>query len=346
MYGKRLEYLVRMDRYLTDAEREKMPVWISRQAESKPLPPPIPDKKPVCEAGSTVYLENDQRFTVESIGQFDIHLRNEDFPLVGRAVSRKQFQQLLDANPRNGGMVLSEQQRESLVQEQREQALSYIEDYLKDEFEITEPDFSNLTQIGLGYTTTEDEQHTIQVNADLEHCTISKFVDDTLYAQDTYASLEDMNRMALANLDFDSLMEVDINEIEEQEPEISADEPEESTFVSQVMQDVDRLAAREKPAEYDRTNYLAPYEPAIPEGAKAKFVANVQAIRTLKEIEQRMASGGAPATEQEQDILASYLGWGGLADAFDPGKDNWHTEYEQLKTLLTEDEYAAAREST
>ena len=344
--GKRLEYLVRMDRYLTDAEREKMPAWINRQTESKPLPPPIPDQKPVCEVGSTVYLENDQRFTVESIGQFDVHLRNEDFPLVGRAVSREQFQQLLDANPRNGGMVLSEQQRESLVQEQREQALSYIEDYLKDEFEITEPDFSDLTQIDLGYTTTEDEQHTIQVHADLEHCTISKFVDDTLYAQDTYASLEDMNRMALANLDFDSLMEVDINEIEEQEPEISADEPEESTFVSQVMQDVDRLAAREEPAEYDRTNYLAPYEPAVPEGPKAKFAVNVQAIRTLKEIEQRMASGGAPATEQEQDILAGYLGWGGLADAFDPGKDNWHTEYEQLKTLLTEDEYAAAREST
>ena len=344
--GKRLEYLVRMDRYLTDAEREKMPAWLNRQTESKPLPPPIPDQKPVCEVGSTVYLENDQRFTVESIGQFDVHLRNEDFPLVGRAVSREQFQQLLDANPRNGGMVLSEQQRESLVQEQREQALSYIEDYLKDEFEITEPDFSDLTQIDLGYTTTEDEQHTIQVHADLEHCTIRKFVDDTLYAQDTYASLEDMNRMALANLDFDSLMEVDINEIEEQEPEISADEPEESTFVSQVMQDVDRLAAREEPAEYDRTNYLAPYEPAVPEGPKAKFAVNVQAIRTLKEIEQRMASGGAPATEQEQDILAGYLGWGGLADAFDPGKDNWHTEYEQLKTLLTEDEYAAAREST
>ena len=344
--GKRLEYLVRMDRYLTDAEREKMPAWINRQTESKPLPPPIPDQKPVCEVGSTVYLENDQRFTVESIGQFDVHLRNEDFPLVGRAVSREQFQQLLDANPRNGGMVLSEQQCESLVQEQREQALSYIEDYLKDEFEITEPDFSDLTQIDLGYTTTEDEQHTIQVHADLEHCTISKFVDDTLYAQDTYASLEDMNRIALANLDFDSLMEVDINEIEEQEPEISADEPEESTFVSQVMQDVDRLAAREEPAEYNRTNYLAPYEPAVPEGPKAKFAVNVQAIRTLKEIEQRMASGGAPATEQEQDILAGYLGWGGLADAFDPGKDNWHTEYEQLKTLLTEDEYATAREST
>ncbi|MCO7111072.1 hypothetical protein NIA69_20610 [Gemmiger formicilis] len=216
--GKRLEYLVRMDRYLTNAEREKMPAWINRQTESKPLPPPIPDKKPVCEVGSTVYLENDQRFTVESVGQFDVHLRNEDFPLVGRAVSREQFQQLLDANPHNGGMVLSEQQRESQVQEQREQALSYIEDYLKDEFEITEPDFSNLTRIGLGYTTTEDEQHTIQVNADLEHCTISKFVDDTLYAQEKFSSLEEMNRKFLSILDFDSLMEVDINEIEEQEP--------------------------------------------------------------------------------------------------------------------------------
>ena len=343
--GKRLEYLVQMNRYLTDAEREKMPAWINRQEESKLLSPPIPAQKTICEVGSTVYLENDQRFTVESIGQFDIHLRNEDFPLVGRAVSREQFQQLLDANPGNGGMVLSEPQRESLVQE-REQALSYIEDYLKDEFEIAEPDFSDLTQIGLGYTTTEDEQHTIQVNADLERCTVSKLVDDTLYAQENFSSLEEMNRKFLSTLDFDSLMEVDINEIEEQEPEISADEPEESTFVSQVMQDVDRLAAHEEPAEYDRTNYLAPYEPAIPEGPKAKFAANVQAIRTLKEIEQRMASGGAPASEQEQDILAGYLGWGGLADAFDPGKDNWHTEYEQLKTLLTEDEYAAAREST
>lgn len=49
---------------------------------------------------------------------------------------------------------------------------------------------------------------------------------------------------------------------------------------------------------------------------------------------------------RQEDVLAGYLGWGGLTDAFDPGKDNWHTEYEQLKVLLTEDEYTAAREST
>ena len=220
-------------------------------------------------------------------------------------------------------MILSEQQHEALVQAQTEQALSYIEDYLKDEFEITEPDFSDLTRIDLGYTTTEDEKHVIQVYADLEHCTVTKLVDDTLYAQERYGSLDDLNQAVLSNLDFDSLMEIDLDEAEEHEPQ-------ENT-----------LPADESSAQAP-TNYLAPYEPEVPSGAKAKFAANLNAIRTLKQIEQR----GTPATEGEQDVLAGYLGWGGLADAFDPNKDNWHSEYTQLKELLTPEEYAAAQEST
>lgn len=268
-------------------------------------------------------MEDDHRFTVERIGQFDVHLRDEEAPLFGRAISREEFQRQLDANPRNGGMMLSEQQHEALVQAQTEQALSYIEDYLKDEFEITEPDFSNLTRIDLGYTTTEDEKHVIQVYADLEHCTVTKLVDDTLYAQERYGSLDDLNQAALSNLDFDSLMEIDLDEVEEHEPQENALPTDES--------------AAQAP-----TNYLAPYEPEVPAGAKAKFTANLNAIRTLKQIEQR----GTPATEAEQDVLAGYLGWGGLADAFDPNKDSWHSEYMQLKELLTPEEYAAAQEST
>lgn len=178
----------------------------------------VPDTRPICTEGSVVYLEDDHRFTVERIGQFDVHLRDEEFSLVGRAISREEFQRQLDANPRNGGMMLSEQQHEALVQAQTEQALSYIEDYLKDEFEITEPDFSDLTRIDLGYTTTEDEKHVIQVYADLEHCTVTKLVDDTLYAQERYGSLDDLNQAVLSNLDFDSLMEIDLDEAEEREP--------------------------------------------------------------------------------------------------------------------------------
>ena len=334
--AQRIAYLLEMQRYLTPEEEKEYPVWLAQQQEKQPpRAVVVPEVKPVCAEGSVVYLENGQRFTVENIGKFDVHLRDENFPLISRAVSREQLQPLLDAEPRNGGMVLPEVPQIDRDSDQLKQALSYIADYLRNEFDITDADFSDLTQIDLGYTTTEDEQHTIQVCADLERCTISKLVDNTLYAQETFASLKAMNRDLLSSLEFDSLMEVDSNEIEEREPT-------ESPFVAEVMADVERLSAAAEPAEYDLTNYLAPYEPNVPKGAKEKFAANVKAIQTLKAVEQR----GTPATEAEQDILAGYLGWGGLSDAFDPGKDNWHTEYEQLKTLLTEDEYAAAREST
>ena len=334
--AQRITYLLEMQRYLTPEEEKEYPVWLAQQQEKQPpRAVVVPEIKPVCAEGSVVYLENGQPFTVENIGKFDVHLRDENFPLISRAVSREQLQPLLDAEPRNGGMVLPEVPPIDRDSDQMKQALSYIADYLRNEFDITDADFSDLTQIDLGYTTTEDEQHTIQVCADLERCTISKLVDNTLYAQETFASLKAMNRDLLSSLEFDSLMEVDSSEIEEREPA-------ESPFVIEVMADVEHLSAAAEPAEYDLTNYLAPYEPTVPKGAKEKFAANVAAIQTLKAVEQR----GTPATEAEQDVLAGYLGWGGLADAFDPGKDNWHTEYEQLKTLLTEDEYTAAREST
>ena len=77
-------------------------------------------------------------------------------------------------------------------------------------------------------------------------------------------------------------------------------------------------------------------------GAKQKYARNIAAIRTLFQLEQEHRG----ATVEEQEVLSQYVGWGGLADAFDPGKDNWAKEYAELKGLLSEDEYAAARSST
>jgi len=77
-------------------------------------------------------------------------------------------------------------------------------------------------------------------------------------------------------------------------------------------------------------------------GAKQKYARNIEAIRTLFKLEQEQRG----ATAEEQQVLSQYVGWGGLADAFDPSKENWSAEYTQLKGLLTEDEYAAARAST
>lgn len=77
-------------------------------------------------------------------------------------------------------------------------------------------------------------------------------------------------------------------------------------------------------------------------GPKQNFARNIEAIRTLFKLEEEHRG----ATAEEQQVLSQYVGWGGLADAFDPNKENWSAEYTHLKELLSEDEYAAARAST
>ena len=97
------------------------------------------------------------------------------------------------------------------------------------------------------------------------------------------------------------------------------------------------------PAELsgEKKNYQI-YEELQPTGKKQRFRQNIEAIRLLKKLEEE----GRFAEEGEQEILAGYAGWGGIPEAFDPADSRWSTEYEELKQLLTEEEYTAAREST
>ena len=92
----------------------------------------------------------------------------------------------------------------------------------------------------------------------------------------------------------------------------------------------------------DRNNFKIINDNLSTGGPKEKFLSNIAAIEVLKKIETEHRL----AAPEEQEILSHYVGWGGLQEAFDEGKDNWHTEYAKLKNLLTDEEYAAAREST
>lgn len=129
-------------------------------------------------------------------------------------------------------------------------------------------------------------------------------------------------------------------------------------FIRQVMGDVETLTGEtsaepeitpEKEPEIDKSgavNYRISFNEAESTGKgfapKEKFRQNVEAIRTLEKIEGERRT----ATPEEQEILAKYVGWGGLADAFDSSKANWANEYQELKNLLSPEEYASAREST
>ena len=106
---------------------------------------------------------------------------------------------------------------------------------------------------------------------------------------------------------------------------------------------VERIRATpSKPEQPPAKNFRITDEHLGEGGPKQKYDRNIEAIRTLLAIEAE----GRSATPEEQTVLSQYVGWGGLADAFDPEKDSWAKEYKELKGLLSEDEYAAARAST
>ena len=233
---------IEFSQFIDDAEA----AYEAYQERYKPKPV---EKRPLA-TGDTVYLENDHPFTVEEIGIFDVHLRDEDFPLIGRAVNRGEFARLLAANPKNNALAA--------------------------------PELPNLPDAG-------------------------------------------------------EAAEVVEGEVLEPAEESSGG------FGEQVLQAAELIALREA---YLPNNYIPPQDPAPPRTPREKFAANITAIRTLKSIEKRMADGGPHANGEEQEILAQYSGWGGLSDAFEPNKDSWHSEYTELKSLLTEEEYAAARSST
>lgn len=237
---------VEFSQFIDDAES----AYEAYQERYKPKPV---EKRPLA-AGDTVYLENDHPFTVEEIGIFDVHLRDEGFPLIGRAINRAEFARLLAANPKN-------------------QALAA-------------PELANVPDAGEAAEVIEGEV---------------------------------------------------LEPVEESAEETS------SGFGEQVLQAAELIALKEA---YEPNNYIPPQDPAPPRTPREKFAANITAIRTLKSIEKRMADGGPHANGEEQEILAQYSGWGGLSDAFEPNKDSWHSEYTELKSLLTEEEYAAARSST
>lgn len=120
------------------------------------------------------------------------------------------------------------------------------------------------------------------------------------------------------------------------QPHYEAPEAEE-----QIAQPVSVQAAQGE-GEQERINFRLPSDTVPLGGPKARYQSNVAAIRLLKQLEAE----NRLATAQEQEILSKYVGWGGISDAFDPNKSNWFKEYEELKALLTEEEYEAAREST
>lgn len=118
--------------------------------------------------------------------------------------------------------------------------------------------------------------------------------------------------------------------------------PEPEKFVQECFPLTEQASAPKPPAVPAAANFRITDDDPGGFGPKGRYILNVEAIQTLRNVEAE----GRGATEVEQEMLARYTGWGAIPDAFDPGKPEWAEEYAELKSLLTEEEYASARAST
>lgn len=311
-------------------------------------------------------------------------------------------------------------------QSQLDTAKGLISDFCEREYG-SEVEFTDLRHIGLACTTTEDEKHILQVDANLVDYAICYLVDGVQVHQDKYETLSDLIDQELSALDFDNLIRTGMDAIPEEpldqekavphsrysvieasdtdsyvpdggrfaildeetqdyyydedswakvfpdvesaaqfikELEKADAEKQQPNLTGQpITREGDTLTIGNGPAthevditvsdeEWERIKAVIPENTAQnfhitdPDlgagGQKTKYQNNVAAIRLLKDLEAQ----GRSATPEEQEVLSRYVGWGGIPQAFDEANEKWASEYAELKTLLTPEEYASARSST
>ena len=228
-------------------------------------------------------------------------------------------------------------------------AKALIDEYCRDEFEREEgADYTDLSNVELAYTTTEDDKHEIQARVNLVDYRLETLADGNVIRSEQFSSLEDMIERSLQSLSFNDLVYLSDEELEMAEqnsakqPTPEKNEPLTPAFSQQKRSRIQTFDLHpEIPLSERHTFDLASHE--VPEaGKKERFRRNMEAIRVLKECE----FDNRFATPEEQEILSQYVGWGGIPEAFDENNSSWADEFIELYTALSPDEYESARAST
>ena len=290
---------------------------VAEVPETAPAPQPFP-----YSAGDTVYLEDGKPFIIERIGLFDISLRDPSllYP-ISRAESRESFARLMERYP------------------QPEQEPAYTEETVA----VYPGDKNNLPyDVEIRTLRFDEPEHDppSAEPAEPEPPAMSE-EEALLLEQEGRAALSEMGEFVPDFDDAISQAEIDEPPTHRHAVSISIDGEWQgfpSADAAEQAAYTDFKAASHRNAQ----NFHITDDALGIGGAKAKFRANMAAIHLLKELEFE----GLQASPEQQEVLSRYVGWGGLADAFDESKDNWKAEFAELYAALSPEEYAAARAST
>ena len=330
--------------------------------------------------GDTVYLDNTP-FEITEVGALNVQLRNPAlrYP-VFRAESRENFERLLRRDERNAAITdyLPARSRNDDLRDLLINGILTpdIRDEVRELFRQGEGNAAIGAYLSNVFAASDADTMTLEDGSEADFITSKSGVQAQVHGEkgvhDLGLSWPDaapvLRAVFLEEAQAQSRTQAQAEQsISVQEPEVSQPEqtppevakPEQPQFTtetvafypgekSQLPYDIEiqtiRTTEPEPPAPQKppAENFCITDDNLGVGGAKAKFRANMAAINLLKELEFE----GAQATPEQQEVLSRYVGWGGLADAFDESKDNWKDEFAELYTALSPEEYAAARAST
>ena len=303
---------------------------VTETPEAAPSSQPFP-----YSVGDTVYLENGKPYIIESIGIFDITLSDPTlFYPISRAESRESFARLMERYPQPEKTAA-----ENTAVPEKEPKPAYTEETVA----VYPADKNNLPYDVEIRTLRFDEPEIDPPSAEPAK------PESPAMSEEERLILEHEGRAALSEMgefvpDFDdaiSQAEIDEPPTHRHAVSISID-GEWQGFPSADAAEQAAYADFKAASHRNAQNFHITDDALGVGGAKAKFRANMAAINLLKELELE----GLQASPEQQEILSRYVGWGGLADAFDESKDNWKVEFAELYATLSPEEYAAARAST
>ena len=324
--------------------------------------------------GDTVYLDNTP-FEITEVGALNVQLRDPAlrYP-VFRAESRENFEQLLRRDERNAAMTdfLPARNRNDDLRDLLMNGILTpdIRDEVRELFRQGEGNAAIGAYLSNVFAASDADTMTLEDGTEADFITSRSGFQAQVHGEKGVHALGLLWPDAAPVLRAAFLEEAQTQSRTQAQPEpdishpeqpaSEATEPEQPQFTTETVAvypgdknnlpyDVEIRTLRFDEPEHDPPAPLPPAENfRITDDnlgigcAKAKFRANMAAINLLKELEFE----GAQATPEQQEILSRYVGWGGLADAFDESKDNWKDEFAELYATLSPEEYAAARAST
>ena len=297
--------------------------------------------------GDIVYIGADE-FEIRAIDNDRAVLVDTSFPLYTKEMSREEFDRKIKENPANDKLRTGIRIQDKIENTKVDEIIDEQEDT---SFNKWLDIFIREKEIDLDYTfTIEDEgiTHIFELGNVIENIKTT--------SKEEQNAIKDM----IVKIDFNNGDVVDYfkhlakalvkNYYQIEEQEIIPEKQENKTELEDLKPQVKRK--RRNKIEYfdlhpeipiaERNNFKIDNNDLGIGGKKEKYKNSIEAIKVLKLCEEQ----NRYATKEEQEILSKYVGWGGIPEAFDSRIDNWHNEYEELKSLLTEKEYKEAKKST